>query len=689
MNISIRNKNKKQKNNKSGFVILFAVLASTLILAMAVSIFNVAYKEQVLSISSKQSSYADAGADMGLECVMYNDIKKQVFPDPNFVDAGTGATNWQAGINCADVVHTVTQGLNQYQFSVEIDTGEGYGVLVSQSARNHPGCAKVFIDKKEVATSSAIGEYITHIVSRGYNISCSDVNDLANNTGTINPHIVERRSEVRYNSKGGVIGGGSSCLDPLASNYGGPLPCVYPVLTCQDVNANNYGGPLPCTYDSNTPPTADIWIDPAVGLNVGENTSGDGITISQSDSPYIVQWNSTDTTDCTETVEIAGSSPISAQGFPQSSLADSLTINPADVEPGDYIYRIGCNGPGGSDNDFVNITIVTGSGGGPTPTVNLGIKSTVQVNFGFPPITQDYWVGTTEAAPEASLLLKPVLTDISGSACFASAWYQDTLSSADNTSWNSTISIVSDAVYPIKIPLVGVTFFKVSCTATDGTVYSDTVKVHEYRTFPSVPNATKTFAIPENAKLINVCVVGQGGEGGPPSASSVDGVSGVATTMRKNGVLFASAGGGGGGQKEQIGSFSNPGSGGVANITGGSGVVYEVVTSGQAGFSATNSNGGSGGDDPVTCVFPGSPLSVTLATEDSVPVTITSGDGIFGSNATGANTFGAGGGGAGGFIKKTIQVIFGDSIDVTTTKTNQIQNGFDVTRSGSVHSMVY
>ena len=223
----------------------------------------------------------------------------------------------------------------------------------------------------------------------------------------------------------------------------------------------------------------------------------------------------------------------------------------------------------------------------------------------------------------------------------------------------------------------------------DGTVYSDTVKVHEYRTFPSVPNATKTFAIPENAKLINVCVVGQGGEGGPPSASSVDGVSGVATTMRKNGVLFASAGGGGGGQKEQIGSFSNPGSGGVANITGGSGVVYEVVTSGQAGFSATNSNGGSGGDDPVTCVFPGSPLSVTLATEDSVPVTITSGDGIFGSNATGANTFGAGGGGAGGFIKKTIQVIFGDSIDVTTTKTNQIQNGFDVTRSGSVHSMVY
>src|SRR5208283_177738 len=41
----------------------------------------------------------------------------------------------------------------------------------------------------------------------------------------------------------------TTCTDPSAINYGGPLPCTYPApLICTDHNATNYGGPLPCTY---------------------------------------------------------------------------------------------------------------------------------------------------------------------------------------------------------------------------------------------------------------------------------------------------------------------------------------------------------------------------------------------------------------------------------------------------------
>src|SRR3989344_7866290 len=44
-------------------------------------------------------------------------------------------------------------------------------------------------------------------------------------------------------------GGGSTCQDTSANNFGGALPCTYPpAATCQDTSANNFGGALPCTY---------------------------------------------------------------------------------------------------------------------------------------------------------------------------------------------------------------------------------------------------------------------------------------------------------------------------------------------------------------------------------------------------------------------------------------------------------
>jgi len=36
------------------------------------------------------------------------------------------------------------------------------------------------------------------------------------------------------------------CEDTKATNYGGPLPCIYPPPKCEVEGAENYGGPLPC-----------------------------------------------------------------------------------------------------------------------------------------------------------------------------------------------------------------------------------------------------------------------------------------------------------------------------------------------------------------------------------------------------------------------------------------------------------
>ncbi len=41
----------------------------------------------------------------------------------------------------------------------------------------------------------------------------------------------------------------TTCTDPSATNYGGPLPCTYPApLICTDHNAINFNRPLPCIY---------------------------------------------------------------------------------------------------------------------------------------------------------------------------------------------------------------------------------------------------------------------------------------------------------------------------------------------------------------------------------------------------------------------------------------------------------
>lgn len=67
---------KKIKNNKEkGFVLLFAVMLSSIILAIALGISNIALKEVNFSTSVKDANDAFFAADAGAECVLYNDFK--------------------------------------------------------------------------------------------------------------------------------------------------------------------------------------------------------------------------------------------------------------------------------------------------------------------------------------------------------------------------------------------------------------------------------------------------------------------------------------------------------------------------------------------------------------------------------------------------------------------------------------
>lgn len=68
------------KKEGSGFALLFAVLASSLLISIGISIFNISLKELQIATSEQASQSAYYAADSAEECALYWDIKQGAFP---------------------------------------------------------------------------------------------------------------------------------------------------------------------------------------------------------------------------------------------------------------------------------------------------------------------------------------------------------------------------------------------------------------------------------------------------------------------------------------------------------------------------------------------------------------------------------------------------------------------------------
>lgn len=148
--------------NEGGFVLLFTVLISVIVVAMALSIFTISYKEIQLTTSAKESNYAFDAADTGIECGLYYDLKKGAF-----------STTPLAQLACGDqsVTNTLTSGVYSFQFNTA-----------------DKGCADVAVYKNFMID----GLSYTRIVSFGYNVSCEDIDS------TDSFRVVERLLEAKY-----------------------------------------------------------------------------------------------------------------------------------------------------------------------------------------------------------------------------------------------------------------------------------------------------------------------------------------------------------------------------------------------------------------------------------------------------------------------------------------------------------
>jgi len=167
----------KKINNKSGFVILFAVLLSTTILLVSAGVFSLAFKSTILSSYAEESNIAFYAADSGIECALYWDISPDIANtafDPLSTTTGS--------VRCADTAITVNNSGDRYWFSFDLN---------SPGDDKERGCAFVLVDK--ITQGGFIWSEIT---SAGYN-SCETTGGVVNPDGD-DLDLVERRISIRY-----------------------------------------------------------------------------------------------------------------------------------------------------------------------------------------------------------------------------------------------------------------------------------------------------------------------------------------------------------------------------------------------------------------------------------------------------------------------------------------------------------
>lgn len=175
-------------NREAGFAMLFAVLTSSVLLSIGLSIFNLTLKELALSSSGRESQAAFYAADSGVECALYWDVKgTDVFATSSDSRTPVPSTPQCAGqnIKITPSAQTSNSATTEFSFAPTDSTSLTNGV-----------CSFVTVKKTDNS-----GATLTEIRSRGYNVGYSgDPSD----TGTSNKCLgaddfkVERALLITY-----------------------------------------------------------------------------------------------------------------------------------------------------------------------------------------------------------------------------------------------------------------------------------------------------------------------------------------------------------------------------------------------------------------------------------------------------------------------------------------------------------
>lgn len=155
----------KNKTKERGFVLLYSILVSGIILSVGLSLGNILYKQVLLSSVAKSSIFAYYAADSGRECVGFWNERRAFNPE----NAGQNIICGESGLSGVS-----SSGSNYFI------------VLPGQFGEETTSCSVVTIQTVDPDND------VFQAISKGYNVSCDGVNDLANN-----PRAVERAVDIR------------------------------------------------------------------------------------------------------------------------------------------------------------------------------------------------------------------------------------------------------------------------------------------------------------------------------------------------------------------------------------------------------------------------------------------------------------------------------------------------------------
>lgn len=183
---------KLQKNTQSGFVILFSMLISTLILMMSAGIFRVAQKETILSSYSRESQKAFYAADAGVECALYWDISTLI--SVTKFDTTLPDDSLTTSFECGTDADGVARSIQAYKYNAVGVYDHVFGFRFANL--DGDGCSFVFVEKNNSQPSVNPGDpplpKETRITAVGYNVCSDDIPDLDD------PTLLERRLSVQY-----------------------------------------------------------------------------------------------------------------------------------------------------------------------------------------------------------------------------------------------------------------------------------------------------------------------------------------------------------------------------------------------------------------------------------------------------------------------------------------------------------
>ena len=114
---------KKIKKLKSGFVILFAVTLSAILLSIAVGVTNIAFKELKFGTNARDANDAFFAADTGMEKILFQDKTPNTYLTGNIYELIYVTGLGSVGKSCAIV--TVDK---QTDSTFVIITSKGYNI---------------------------------------------------------------------------------------------------------------------------------------------------------------------------------------------------------------------------------------------------------------------------------------------------------------------------------------------------------------------------------------------------------------------------------------------------------------------------------------------------------------------------------------------------------------------------------